>query len=347
MTSTDVAPDRDVSTVAPAVSVVVPTYNRRRQLGRVLEALASQDFELPYEVVVVSDGSTDGTNDYLTGVSLPLPVVPVLSENCGPAGARNRGIATARGELVVFIDDDVVAAPGLLTAHWAAHRNDDALVVIGPMLTPDDHALEPWIAWEQAMLERQYDAMLAGHYDATARQFYTGNASVRRAHLEASGGFDESFRRAEDVELAYRLAERGLRFQFEPNAIGYHYAHRSYAAWIATAYAYGRNDVIFARDHGQAWLLTTIRDKFAWYPAPVRWALRFTTSGRRRAAMVAWATRWLSACLHRVRLTRASRVALSGAYATEYYRGVAAEAGGWNGLQHVLTTGELDGAAVG
>jgi len=66
----------------------------------------------------------------------------------------------------------------------------------------------PWVRWEQEMLMKQYKALLRKDWPATARQFYTGNASVRRSHIVAAGGFDEGFRRAEDVELAYRLDKR-------------------------------------------------------------------------------------------------------------------------------------------
>ena len=161
--------------------------------------------------------------------------------------ARNNGVAKASGELILFVDDDVVAAPGLLRAHLEAHRRlGDRCVVIGPMLNPSDHTMSPWVAWEQEMLAKQYRSMHAGQYVATYRQFYTGNASLRRAHFDAVGGFDSTFRRAEDVEVAFRLADRGLSFEFEPSATGYHYAERSYDSWRATAHAYGRNDVIFA-----------------------------------------------------------------------------------------------------
>ena len=80
-------------------------------------------------------------------------------------------------------------------------------VVMGPMLTPNDFAMPAWVAWEQAMLMKQYDDMNAGNWQPTARQFYTGNTSLARQHLIQTGGFDTSFRRGEDVELAYRLAD--------------------------------------------------------------------------------------------------------------------------------------------
>ena len=143
--------------------------------------------------------------------------------------------------------------PELVGAHVAAHeRLGDRVVVIGPMLNPPDHRMSPWVRWEQTMLQKQYGALERGVYSATARQFYTGNASVRREHVLDVGGFDTSLRRVEDVELAFRLRQHGLEFAYEPQAIGLHYAERSFNAWIEIAAAYGRNDVVFARDRGHA-----------------------------------------------------------------------------------------------
>jgi hypothetical protein len=151
------------------VSVVVPTYNRVPQLAHVLSALADQTYSRDlYEIVVVSDGSTDGTDDYLRSIAGPYLVVATQS-NSGPAAARNHGVALASGSLVVFIDDDVVATPRLLERHVESHRSGgDGLVVIGPMLTPPDVELSAWVRWEQTMLYRQYDAMLEGLYAPTA-----------------------------------------------------------------------------------------------------------------------------------------------------------------------------------
>lgn len=241
------------------ISIVLPTYNRLTRLQHVIAALEAQSFPREqFEVIVVSDGSTDGTNDYLQNLKTGLDLKVYVQENRGVAAARNLGIAHSKADIILFIDDDVVPAPQLLSEHWRLHQQGQAQAVLGPMLTPEDFAMQPWVRWEQAMLEKQYKAMLRGDWEATARQFYTGNCSLARRYLELAGGFDESFRRAEDVELAYRLADLGLKFTFNPAAIGYHYAERSFESWLAIAYSYGRNDVIFARDKQQGWLWASI-----------------------------------------------------------------------------------------
>ena len=247
------------------VSVVVPTYNRLAQLQRVIVGLERQTFPRDrFEVIVVSDGSSDGTEDYLTALKTPLHVRPILEQhNQGPSAARNHGVALSIGDIVLFIDDDVVPAPELIEEHVRNHdKHGPEVVVIGPMLAPPDLQMVPWIHWEHAMLNKQYTDMVLGRWEPTARQFYTGNASLLRSHFQEIGGFDQTLRRAEDVDLACRLAAKRLRFLFAPAAIAYHYSERSYLSWSAIPYAYGRHDVTLAHHKGQTWLLATILSEF-------------------------------------------------------------------------------------
>ncbi len=100
----------------PLVSVVVPTYNRLNRLKHVLSALEQQQFPTEdYEVVVVSDGSSDGTDTYLDALPSGSHVRWFSQANRGPAAARNLGISKATGEFIVFVDDDVVASPTLIS----------------------------------------------------------------------------------------------------------------------------------------------------------------------------------------------------------------------------------------
>jgi GT2 family glycosyltransferase len=315
--------------VSPDVSVVIPTFNRRHQLERTLVGLAAQiDLRCEFEVIVVSDGSTDDTDDWLRSGATPLPVSACYQPNSGPAAARNHGVSAAQGPLVLFLDDDVVPAPDLISTHVRHHRAlDDDLVVVGPMRTPEDLPLSPWVKWEQRMLHKQYDAMVRGDWEATPRQFYTANASLARRHLESAGGFDPAFRRAEDVELAYRLADAGLTFTFVPEAVVLHYAERSFHSWRANASAYGRNDVIFGRDQGQAWLLDALGHEFHDRHPLLRTLTRLSLRDPRlgRAVAVAAALTARAAC--RTGPERAANITLSALYNLEYYRGMADELG--------------------
>jgi GT2 family glycosyltransferase len=310
------------------VTVIVPTYNRLGRLRQVLAGLEAQSFPRDrFDVVVVSDGSTDGTEAFLRDLASPLQVTPVLQANQGPAAARNAGVAEARGELLLFIDDDVVPDPQLIAEHVASHEAAADRVVLGPMLTPADFRLAPWVQWEQEMLVKQYRAMEAGEWEPTARQFYTGNTSLARRHVVAAGGFDARFRRAEDVELAFRLARRGVRFLFNPRAVGHHYAERSFRSWIEIPYAYGRNDVIFARE-GQDWLLDAIRREFRERNRLVASLVRLCL-GRGALSRAALAALKGAAELNaRLGAAKLARFAHSAMFNLRYYQGVADELGG-------------------
>ena len=331
------------------ISVVLPTYNRLDRLQRVLRGLAQQTMPLDqFEVIVVSDGSTDGTDAYLENLlavdgRTPLQLTAVFQPNQGVAATRNHGIRYANSPLILFIDDDVMPASHLLAAHWDAHQQygPDA-IVMGPMLTPDDFDMAPWVQWEQAMLMKQYDDMQAGRWQPTARQFYTGNTSLARCHLEAVGGFDAAFRRAEDVELAYRLAQHGLCFYFEANAVGYHYAERSFNAWQEIPYVYGRNDVIFTHDKGQAWLLPTIFKEFRGRHPFIRGLAKLCLDRQWLSQTVIRGLKETAVFAHKLGSSPIPRMAYSGIFNLRHYQGIADELGGRSQFFTALTTNPTD-----
>lgn len=231
-------------------SIVTPTYRRAASLMRMLDALAAQDYpHALYEVVVVLDGDDDALIDLLRKRHDPYRLRPLVQPRSGPAAARNRGLAAAEEPYVLFVDDDVLPAPSLVRRHAESHQAGDA-VVIGPLLAASGTRPAPWTSWEWTTLLEQYAAMANGEWAPTPRQFYTGNASVRIDHLRAVGGFDPGFKRGEDVELAWRLHDRGLRFVFNPEAAAEHLAQRSFAAWVDAAHEYGRTDVMLERKRG-------------------------------------------------------------------------------------------------
>jgi glycosyltransferase involved in cell wall biosynthesis len=313
-----------VQAPCPHFSVVVPTYNRLGRLRQVITALEQQAYPPDaYEVVIISDGSTDGTDAYLEALRSTIRLRWFPQANRGPAAARNVGIHKADGEFIVFIDDDVVPEPQLLGEHARSHHEAGReVVVVGPLLTPEGFEMSPWVRWEQEMLMKQYRALLRGDWPASARQFYTGNASLRRSHILAAGGFDEGLRRAEDVELAYRLANKGLDFVFNMQAVGMHFAERSFRAWFDAAYTYGRNDVIFARDRNQKWLLSAVHEEFRDRHFLIRSLVR---ACKGRSSLTWIASLALKRAADVATLLRASdieRFAYSGLFNLQYYNGL-------------------------
>jgi glycosyltransferase involved in cell wall biosynthesis len=309
--------------------VVLPTYNRLGRLRQVIAALEQQDYpRADFEVVIVSDGSTDGTAAYLETLTTSLQVRALHQANSGPAAARNAGIATATGEFIVFIDDDLVPAPQLLAEHMRQHRTAGREVaVLGPMLTPEGYNMSPWVGYEQKMLTKQYDAMIRGDWAPTARQFYTGNASLRRSLIVDAGGFDERFRRAEDIELAYRLADRGIGFVFTMQAAGLHYAERSFQSWLDAAYTYGRNDVIFGRDRGQSHLLAQVRGEFDQRNALVRRLVRACLGRPQATAAASHALQLMTHAGGRAGSDGVAKSGCSGLFNLRYYQGFCDELG--------------------
>jgi glycosyltransferase involved in cell wall biosynthesis len=308
----------------PYFSVVIPTYNRLGRLRQVITALEQQTYPLDaYEVIVISDGSTDGTEAYLEALSSTMRLRWFSQANRGPAAARNAGIQKAGGEFIVFIDDDVVPEPQLLGEHARSHQEAcQDVVVLGPLLTPEGFEMSPWIRWEQEMLMKGYRALLRGDWPASARQFYTGNASLRRSHLLAVGGFDEGLRRAEDVELAYRLANKGLDFVFNIHAAGMHFAERSFRAWLDAAHTYGRNDVIFARDRNQKWLLSAVRQEFQDRHFLIRSLVRVCRGRSRLTEIASTALKLAADAATLLRARGTERFAYSGLFNLQYYTGL-------------------------
>ncbi len=319
------------------LSIIVPTYNRRERLRRLLLALeTAHSGGTAFEVIVPVDGSVDGTQQMLAELRTSYMLRVVEQDNAGPAAARNRALAIATGDVVVFLDDDVVPTPGLLERHLAVHDRDDRVVAIGPMLAPPGTDLSPWLAWEAATLRKQYNAMLQQRYAPTPRQFYTANASVRREHLVAVGGFDETFKRFEDVELAYRLAERGVRFRFVPEAVVLHEPDRSFESWLRLPYEYGRLAVLLEHLRRRGTLTASLRERRQRH-ALSRLLADWCVGHRWRVTIT---VRLFSAFVRqegRVGFPRALRLAMCSAiFHVQYWQGVADATGLGPGLWRAL-----------
>jgi len=202
-------------------SVVIPTYNRLPILQKCLRALEQQRLEAPisaYEVVLVDDGSTDATVSWLRENADAFPHVRlVLQDHGGPAEGRNRGVDQARGDVIVFIDSDLVVTDGFLLAHarrleqsWQ-ERGDRFCFTYGAVINTanfDDPTSEPHKL-----------------RDLSWAYFATGNVAIDRQVLERSGLFDTRFRLYgwEDLELGERLRRMGVVLVRCPEAVGYHW----------------------------------------------------------------------------------------------------------------------------
>jgi glycosyltransferase involved in cell wall biosynthesis len=203
------------------LSVVIPTYNRLPILRQCLRALESQQLAEPiegYEVVLVDDGSTDDTVAWLRAEAASLPHVSLIQqEHGGPAEGRNRGVAEARGDVIVFIDSDLVVTSGFLLNH--ARALDRFWRETGNRLCFTYGAVINTANFEAPTSEPHKLSDLSWAY------FATGNVAIDRALLERSGLFDTRFRLYgwEDLELGERLRRLGVQLVRCPEAVGYHW----------------------------------------------------------------------------------------------------------------------------
>jgi glycosyltransferase involved in cell wall biosynthesis len=207
-----------MSTATPKVvwSVVIPTYNRLPILQKCLRAMESQDFDQPYEIVVVDDGSTDGTVAYLQEHAQEFPHVRLLQqEHGGAAAARNLGVRSAKGEIIVFIDSDFVVTPQFLAAHSQTLRQAEAryakVFTYGRVINTCNFADPTNEPFKVTDMSRAF--------------FATGNVAIAKEYLVQAGLFDVNFRQYgwEDLELGVRLKKMGLKLIPCPQAVGYHW----------------------------------------------------------------------------------------------------------------------------
>jgi glycosyltransferase involved in cell wall biosynthesis len=218
------------------LTIVIPTYNRKDVLRKTLEAYCSQSArEEILEVLVVDDGSTDGTESVVTqsAEGSPIPIRYLHQDNRGQASARNQGIREAQGEIVLFGDDDVIPASNLVSEHTAWHRKypEPSVGVLGQVAWSPEVRPTPFMKW-LALTGPLFDYhSLSRGMQVDCAHFYSNNVSLKVEFLRKNGTFDEDFRAYgyEDFELGYRLTQRGLRLLYNPNAVGYHYKYMSFA----------------------------------------------------------------------------------------------------------------------
>lgn len=199
-------------------SVVIPTYNRLPILQKCLRALEQQqladDSKISgYEIVLVDDGSTDGTLEWVRSHFAEFPHVRLLAQNHqGPAAARNLGVEQAFGDTIIFIDSDLVVTENFLQAHVdALAQASDRVFSYGQVINTcnfDNPTTEPYKIT-----------------DFSAAYFATGNVAIARHWLEKAGLFDIRFQLYgwEDLELGVRLKQLGLKLIKCPAAVGYHW----------------------------------------------------------------------------------------------------------------------------
>ena len=198
---------------------MIPTRERWEILRRTLDALEAQT-EKGFETIVVVDGEDQRIP--------PLPYVRVLQQGrAGPGAARNRGVGESERQLVLFLNDDMVPQPDLVARHLARHqaRQGDETAVLGRVVwhrdVPRDR-LHRWLDWSEALFDYRALDEQRGE-EAGWTRFYSCNVSLKRRLFLDAEGFDTEFRfDYEDLDLAWRLHNKGIYLIYEPTAIAEH-----------------------------------------------------------------------------------------------------------------------------
>jgi len=227
----------------PGVTVIVPAYNARRTIGICLRALERQDYPQDrLQVIVVDDGSTDGTSDGYHYLKLPGNFTMIQhAENRGLATARNTGIRNAQGEILIFLDADMEVGRDFIARH-VAHYSKPAVIGIVSAIEPAP-AL-PRDKYQRYIYESRRGARGVGPGHPLPFQYFIfGMTSVRKSALMQIGGFDVGIRQygGEDTEMAYRLWRRfPLGLYYDPAIKVVHHHYRSLPQVLQAVRDFGR-----------------------------------------------------------------------------------------------------------
>ncbi len=207
----------------PRFSIIIPVYDRADKLTACLQSLAKDTFSGSAEVIVLCDGGPAEMRKAGDAWKGRWPLRWIDQEHAGPAVARNRAMAEAHGELFLFLNDDVILTPGLLTAHHKAHRAQPGHTVMGNTRWWPDVVRSDFMYWAAYHLHVHY--LMDDLKNITWEHWHSLNCSIDRCWFEQGHLFDESFPDPafEDTEYAYRLwKNEGLKISFAPGAVAYH-----------------------------------------------------------------------------------------------------------------------------
>ena len=328
-----------------AVSVIVPTHNRRRSVLRLLRALERQTpihagapfqsaLDGGFEVVVVADGCSDGTVEALAAAAPRFALTIVEQPPSGPSVARNAGAERASGAVLLFLDDDVEPLAGVLQAHVAFHARSPRAIAVGD-LPPRVEVQGYFGTILPGWLTGMYDGPRQPGHRYVYRNMLTGHCSIRREEFEALGGFDAALRCHEDWELAYRAIAAGIDLRFLPDAVAYHHDATTLPKTLQRKFDEGVADVqLIARYPSLARDLPLGRPQAGGVRRRVleRLAWRAPAVGR----VAARALRMMLPLYEAARLRFRWRALLEDLFEHAYWRGVAQAAGARSALAALL-----------
>jgi glycosyltransferase involved in cell wall biosynthesis len=274
-----------ISVRLPAVSVVISTHNRRERLRRMLAPLLAD--RATHEVVVVVDGSRDGSYELLRSIAADDGrVKPVFVENRGETGARYEGAQLATGDVLLILDDDEVAEPGLVTGHARHHEDGEPRkVVLGyaPVGKPERRTRDNFATY---VYEYHYERACR-EYEEDPRtvllRLHGGHMSMRREDFLSIAEHWETAVNGylADMDFGLRCLKAGFTGVFDRRLVAVHEYERPLAAFIADAVSEGLNRSLVHWHHRDLIGLLPPDQYERGLPAPARWVVRL---GRRPRA---------------------------------------------------------------
>jgi O-antigen biosynthesis protein len=219
----------------PRISVVICSYNGECTIGDCIKGVLGLEYS-NFEIIVVNDGSTDATE----AIAKEYPLCLISTENRGLSNARNLGLEAATGEIVAYIDDDARPDPHWLTYLAVTFMQTPHVGVGGPNIAPPDDGL---VAACVANAPGNPAHVLLS--DQEAEHIPGCNMAFRTANLKEIGGFDPRYRVAgDDVDICWRLRERGWTLGFNPGAVVWHHRRNSVLTYWQQQQGYGRAEAL-------------------------------------------------------------------------------------------------------
>ncbi|XRO76583.1 glycosyltransferase [Methanocaldococcus sp. 10A] len=261
------------------VSIVVATYNRKDKLEKCLNALVSQTFpQEDYEIIIVDDGSTDGTYEFLKKKQKEIKNLRVFRQNNkGPAAARNLGIKNAKGKIIFFTDDDVIVPSNWIEEFLKVFEKYPEVVAVGGYLEASEEMIKKNIfaryeAYISKLAYNMPNKLYIGGFETFG--VVTCNAAYKKDVIEEVGYFDESFPVAagEDADLKLRISLKGYKFAFIPLKAT-HIQDYNFKRFWRQQVARGIGDVYFAKKWKNVLKTEEEKDKYnakAKYDIPLK-----------------------------------------------------------------------------
>ena len=188
-----------------SVSIVIPMYNAENFIGKVLESIVRQEYDAPVELIVVNDGSTDGSLEIVRGFAGRCDLRVIDQPNQGAVAATNNGILASRYPVVCSVDSDVLLDQGWIASIVREFEDPQVGAVQGYIRTPPSSPFLVRMAGYD--LEYRYDRLTSKH----VTQVSTANTAYRRAALDKVGLFEPGFTYGYDNDMSYRLQAGGYR----------------------------------------------------------------------------------------------------------------------------------------